>query len=182
LWNVATKQQRAVLPGHGGLIFSLAFTPDGETLAVPSHYSLLQFWEVATGQKRNLRLATKTMFSLTAYAPDGRKLFATRFEPPQDAILYDATTGEERLRLAKAQTWSFNTAAFLPTGQTLIAAVYTGPVIVYDTASGKILRELSLPGHSWPYLAVAPDGRHFAVAVAEGMVFIFRLPPPKVAS
>src|SRR5262249_48710630 len=161
----------AILPGHGGSIASLAFSPDGATLAVPSNYSPLQFWHVATSRKRDLRLPTKVMYSLAAYAPDGRRLLASRFDGGHDLVLYDSATGGERLRLTKPTAWAFNDAAFLPTGKALVAAVYTGPILVYDTDSGKKQQQLALPFHMWAHLAVAPDGRHVAVAVNEGLVF-----------
>ena len=179
LWNLDTKQQRTPLLGHGGLIGSLAFSPDGRTLAVSSYGIPLKFWDVATGHKRELPAPPPLRDGLAAYSPDGGMLFVDGYTafPHTKGIICDALTGKERLQLVRPNQ-SFNTAAFLPTGKSLVATVNQGSVVMHSAASGKLERELPRSSNSWASVAVAPDGRHLVVANGESTVFIFRLYPP----
>jgi len=83
LWGTASaKVQTAIQAGDGRRITSLAFAPDGRTLAaaVGDHQSrdhepgLIVVWDTATGQRR-LTLTGHTNAVLTvAFSPDGRTL------------------------------------------------------------------------------------------------------------
>jgi WD40 repeat protein len=46
LWDVATGKERARLVGHDGLIYSLAFAPDGRTLVSGGSDNMAYVWEV----------------------------------------------------------------------------------------------------------------------------------------
>jgi WD40 repeat protein len=44
LWDVTTAQELATLRGHSATIWSLAFSPDGMTLATASQDSTIKLW------------------------------------------------------------------------------------------------------------------------------------------
>jgi WD40 repeat protein len=48
LWDVATRQELATLKGHGGEVWSVAFSNDGKTLASGSEDRSVKLWEAAT--------------------------------------------------------------------------------------------------------------------------------------
>lgn len=52
LWEVATGQQQATLAGHTRGVNSVAFSPDGQTLASVNFGSTIILWDVATGSQR----------------------------------------------------------------------------------------------------------------------------------
>src|SRR5262249_9679529 len=74
LWNVAQRQERAVLRGHaehaqGGVgkkaVFSVLCSPDGKTLASGSAGQTIKLWDLDTGKERlTLRGHTKDIANL----------------------------------------------------------------------------------------------------------------------
>src|SRR5205823_2823534 len=52
LWDVATGKERATLQGLEGMVYSVAFSPDGKTLVSVSRDQTVKLWDVATGKGR----------------------------------------------------------------------------------------------------------------------------------
>ena len=50
LWDVSTGENIATLEGHGDLVWSVAFSPDGTLLASGSMDKMVKLWDVATGE------------------------------------------------------------------------------------------------------------------------------------
>ena len=62
---------RAVLKGHGTAVASLAFSPDGKTLAAPGLGGQVRLWDPATGREAT---ALATGGIPLGFSPDGRTL------------------------------------------------------------------------------------------------------------
>ena len=137
LWDVETgKELRRFMHGEKGYgIRSLAFSPDGKTLATLGTQGgvFLRLFDVDTGKERRafpkdgeLRPSPGSV----AFSPDGKTVAAAR----NSIRLYDTTTGEERLRIDRRAS----DLHFTDGGKTLTAAV-SGAIYRWDTATGKTL-------------------------------------------
>ena len=76
IYDLKTKRERAVLKGHKGQVLSVAFSPDGSTVATGSFDFTVRLWDTATGKERaNYKWDIGVVYCVT-YAPDGFRLAA----------------------------------------------------------------------------------------------------------
>ena len=75
MWDVATGEHLNILEGHTDSVESVAFSPDGETVASGSSDNTIRLWDVATGAElRTLRGHTDSVESVAFSPPDGETL------------------------------------------------------------------------------------------------------------
>ncbi|MGC6565425.1 MAG: WD40 repeat domain-containing protein, partial [Akkermansiaceae bacterium] len=73
LWDTETGNKVVTLQGHKQAIWSLAFSPDGKTLA-STDGSTIRFWNLATqSELLTIRIRGAALFDLM-FSPDSRKL------------------------------------------------------------------------------------------------------------
>jgi WD40 repeat protein len=74
LWEVASRQERAVLRGHESDVMGVAFSLDGQWLASASWDKTVRLWEVASGQERAVLRGHESEVLGVAFSPDGQWL------------------------------------------------------------------------------------------------------------
>jgi WD40 repeat protein len=96
LWDLATGQGRVVLSGldAGGPVLSLAFSGDGNTLAVGT-YSCVTFWDLSTGEPLGTYRGERPGTYIVAFTPDSRMAVAAGYLDPHLTVC-DTATGQSR--------------------------------------------------------------------------------------
>jgi WD40 repeat protein len=128
LWDVATGKVGGELRGHTRPVPSLAFAPDGRTLAAASGPTLW-VWDTRTGQPVFRRQLDTYHFKAVAFTPDGRYL---------GAIHNDRTVrfwGAAGWREGPAFNWGVGALqdfAFAADGTRAAAGSKRGKVVVWD--------------------------------------------------
>jgi RNA polymerase sigma factor (sigma-70 family) len=166
---------------HEGEAGSVAFSPDGKTLAATNGEKggdAIFLWDAATG-KPLTRLQTRASRSL-AFSPDGKLL---AWLEAQEVHLWDRAASKEVRRLPavppKEGLEGTTLLRFAPDGKAL-AWGGSGPVVVWDLVSDK---QLVTVGETRSYaadLAFSPDSKALAVATQEPSVQLWDLATGKL--
>jgi RNA polymerase sigma factor (sigma-70 family) len=73
VWDTATGRERCAVRPEGNPIYSLAFSPDGRTLATLTR-DAAQLWDAATGQALHTVATDQKYLTTVALAPDGKTI------------------------------------------------------------------------------------------------------------
>ena len=138
-------------------IHDLAFSPDGEQLAVaggnPATAGIIEIFSWHEG--KSLRILTEHRDSVTAVAwRDASSLASASLD--RDIILWDLRTGTPVQRL-KGHSRGVSSLCFLHDKQTLVSTGVDQNVRVWDLTTGELIRSLNnhtLPAHD---LALRPN-------------------------
>jgi WD40 repeat protein len=147
-----------LLAAHRDLLYDLAFSPDGKTLATCGYDRLIKLWDVANGTElRTLKDHSDAVYGV-AFSPDGRLLASAAAD--RAVKIWDVATGKRLYTLGDATDWLY-AVAWSPDGKQVAAAGVDRSLRVWDVsaAEGKLVR--SIFAHEGPVtrLIYAADGK-----------------------
>ena len=181
LFDVATSRLVATLPSRTGNVASVAFSPNGATLAVATENGTISLWNAA-GQRLIGTLSDPAgNVNAISFSPSGATLAVADLN---GARLFDVATGRVTATLTdpagpaqQASSGPFvagtNGLAFSPSGATLALADGDGDVNVWAVASARLLKTLTAPGQGGTSTAKAvafsPSGTTLAADGGPGV-------------
>jgi WD40 repeat protein/DNA-binding SARP family transcriptional activator len=186
VWDLDTGKELLTIPGHGGSLFSVGISPDGNLLATAGYDNMAKIWKLnlaagkvapepllilnghATGPKVG---GLYPGLTAAVFSPDGTKL-ATGGEDGM-ARIWDVRTGQQLLNVqVHPDHRGVTSLAFSPDGR-LLATASDGPnpvAKIWDLASGTGIATFT--GQSqyeriWG-LTFSPDGKRVATGAQGG--------------
>jgi WD40 repeat protein len=160
--------------GHMEHISSLAFAPNGSSLAYSGTNKLAMVYDVATRQQRITLKGHTGAVTSVAYSPDG-KTIATGSRD-QTVRLWDAANGKQIAVFTGPTHW-VTSVAFCPDGKSIAAGSRDGEVHLWDIQTGSPRLVLRAQRAAVLALAFSPDGHTLAAAGADKTVKLFRADP-----
>ena len=167
LYDANTRAEIDLLTGHTGIVWSVAYSPDGGTLASGGGRGdgTIRLWDANTGEHKQTLEGHTDFISSVAFSPDGSTLASGSGD--KTIRLWDTTTGRQRWILEGHTSW-IKTVAFSPDGGTLAsgAAWQDKTIRLWDTATGK--HKQTLEGHTDYINSVtfSPEGSTLASGAA----------------
>ncbi len=121
-WDPVTGKQFRRFPVRSERIQSLAFSPNGKTLAWITEDNTVRLSDAVTGKVLHQRAGSPNtiLYSSVAFSPDSRTV-ALVCQKEREIPLYDAATGEEVCRFVGHQETVYH-VAFSPTGNILASS------------------------------------------------------------
>ena len=153
-FTAAGWSARSVLRGHTASVQSVAFSPDGATLASGSRDETIRLWNTRTGQlTRTLEGHTYWVGSV-AFAPDGVTLASGSGD--RTIRLWNTQTGE--LTRTLEHLGAVHSVAFSPDGATLASGGDASGIRLWNTKTGEPGKTLGGIGDGFRTVTFSPDG------------------------
>jgi WD40 repeat protein len=158
LWDAIRGQELLTLPGKQRLVRSLAFSPDGQTLAT-NHSDAVHLWNTATGELRQSLAGHAGGTHCAVFSPDG-SLLATGGGDWR-VRLWDLCDGQILPSLL-GHTDTVNSIAFSPDGRVLASGGRDGKLNLWSVGASQPVA--TLEGHTGGVCCVvfSPDGHTLA--------------------
>ncbi len=182
---------RIVLEGLSNVARSVAISPDGKLLAAGSNggtfkeknlYGDIRLWDLPAGKERAaIRGHADTILAL-AFSPDSKHLVSATvaYEKGRTSSgeikIWDVESLNE-VRTLKGHRNLVYALAISNDGKQIVSASYGGTVILWDFATGRMLRTFKgTYSESFMCVAISPDGRKIAAGSMDDKLRIWDVP------
>jgi WD40 repeat protein len=171
--TVSIKPGAAFVLKRAAPVTSLAFGPDGKTLAVGT-YREVQFWNLETKALTARWTGHSDTVRGLAYSKDGHFLAAGGGASGAlgEVRLWDVAAGKE-LRVFGDHTDAVNGVAFNPAGTRIATASADKTIKTWETATGKLIATGKDHSDAVWGIAWSPDGKYLASCGADRSVKIW---------
>ncbi|KAJ5742536.1 vegetative incompatibility protein HET-E-1 [Penicillium nucicola] len=142
-----------------GLIDSVAFSPDGQTVASGSLDNTIKLWDAQTGKERQTLEGHSDSVRSVAFSTNGQTVASGSDD--HTIKLWDAQTGKERQTL-EGHSDSVRSVAFSPNGQTVASGSDDHTIKLWDAQTGKERQTLEEHSGVVSSVAFSPDGQMVA--------------------
>jgi uncharacterized protein YjiK len=172
-----TLQLQQTLTGHSDSVNSVAYSPDGQTLASGSVDSTIKLWNVKTGNLLQTLEGHSYSVNSVAYSPDGQTLASGSVD--STIKLWNVKTGNLLQTLEGHSSW-VNSVTYSPDGQTLASGSEDNTIKLWNVKTGKLLQ--TLEGHSKSVYSVAysPDGQTLASGSEDNTIKLWNVKTGKL--
>ncbi|QOV22771.1 WD40 domain-containing protein [Anabaenopsis elenkinii] len=157
--NVDQLELGYTLTGHSDYVYSVGFSPYGQTIASGSRDNTIKLWDVQTGKVRHTLTGHSSSVVSVGFSPDGQTLVSGSGD--KTIKLWDVQTGNLRHTLT-GHSRSVTSVGFSPDGQTLASGSVDKTIKLWDVHTGKVRHTLTGHSKSVNSVGFSPDGQTLA--------------------
>ena len=170
LYDVETHKEIALFTEHQSEVSSVAFSPDGHTIASGSMNGTILLWDRRTSSyKKVIGSTDKSLSSFTiraprlAFSPDGKTLSCGY----RNTIhICDTITGELQNTITKESSGEIISLIFSLDGEDIYCGSLTGEISLWNTLTGKHIKTIPEPSNCEHRIACNLVENTFAVSNA----------------
>jgi WD40 repeat protein len=163
--GVPTVQSQSVLKANSGSVWSVVFSPDGDSLAMAVEDGNIRFWDIAEQRLTKTLNAHRGIVWLVTYSPDGSR-FASSGDDGELHI-WDAKSFEKTQTLVHPN--AIRSLLWFADGRRIASSDRAGNLIVWDVDLGEKLLERHLESAVYS-IALTNDGRTLATAGTDSVI------------
>jgi len=159
--NIATEEKYEIISDNAGFVTSVAFSPNGKTLAATGRDGTVKLFDVETREKIKTFFGHQNISWTVAFSPDGKMLASGGWDGT--IRLWNVEKGLEINALDVKNT--VLSVKFSPGGETFISDVSDTALKLWDVKSGSELKTFGSADNEHTETAVfSPDGTKIIVA------------------
>jgi len=147
------------LLGHSNSVTSVAFSPDGKTLASGSEDKTIEMWKLETGKRWYTLTGHSDWVTCVAFSPDGATLASSGRD--KTIQIWDLNKGKWWYALT-GHADRVSAVAFSPNGQILASSSRDKTVQLWNLNKGRWMSTLTGHAEGVEAVAFSPDGEFLA--------------------
>ena len=167
LYQTSDWKLLGVLRGHDDVVFSVAFSPDGQQLASASFDHSVRLWNVATHETLKAYHHHSDFVYAVAFSPNGKQIVSASKD--RTVVLLDKETGKSVFTFS-GMDQDVMAVAFHPDGKSVISSGFESGIHWWNPLTGEKIKTQA--GHSIAVheLAFSKDGERVVSAGADRTV------------
>jgi WD40 repeat protein len=150
------KWDLVVRSGHSADVKSVAFSPDGKTLASGSQDRTIKLWDVRSGTEIRTLTGHESFVYSVVFSPDGKAIASSSED--RTIKLWSVETGKE-LKTFTGHSLGVWSVAFSPDGRILASGGQDKRVKLWDVRTGTEITNLVTHSDQVMTVTFSPDGK-----------------------
>jgi WD40 repeat protein len=167
LYQVSDWKLLATMRGHDDVVYSVAFSPDGQQIASASFDHTVRLWSVRTHESLQVYLHHSDSVYAVAFSPNGKQFVSASKD--RTVQLIDKDTGKSVFTFS-GMDQDVMAVAFHPDGKSVISSGFESAIYWWNPQTGEKIK--TQPGHGIAVheLAFSKDGKRIVSAGADRTV------------